>query len=280
MNIYFYFFVVATSVCLLVEGRPAGNGPKIVGGKDAVDGQFPYHLEIEYFGSLGWKHMCGATLVTPFYAITAAKCVNTINVINLRVWAGLLVREDYILTNAQQLSISNIKVHEDYNEFLSGLPHDIAVLRFAWAADISRSNIDVALLPPDDTNEYLQGGCVIIGWGRFSLEQTFASTLQYAETQTISNEDCRDRMLGQDGKDILNTHICTMSDPLGVGVCSGDSGSPLLCGASEAQPDPKYVVGISSWTVIVNGYCNENYPSVFTRVSKYLDWISTNVPGL
>jgi len=280
MNIYLYFFVVATSVGLLVEGRPADSAPKILGGQDAVDGQFPYHLEMEYFGSLGWKHICGAVLLTPFYALTGAKCVNTVNVINIRVWAGLLERENYTLTNAQQISVNNIKIHESYSEFVSGLPYDIAVLRFAWAADVSRPNIGVALLPPDDSNTFIQGGCTIIGWGRFSLDQSFAPVLQYATVTAIANGDCADRMLGQDGKDILDVHICTLSDPPGVGACSGDSGSPLLCGASEDQPDPQYVVGISSWTVVVNGYCNVNYPTVYTRVSKLLGWISTNVPGL
>jgi len=289
MNFYSLFIVAATSVGLLAEGKPAVSSlaksnlppsglPKIIGGQDAIDGQFPYHLELEYFGSLGWKHSCGAVLLTPMYAMTGAKCVNNINVVNIRLWAGLFVREDYVLTNAQQLSVNNVKVHDDYNEFISGLPNDIAILTFAWAADLSRPNIDVALLPPDDTNEFTQAGCTIIGWGRFSEEQTFAWSLQYADINVISNSDCSTRMTGLDGKKIESTHICVESDPQAVVACSGDAGSPLLCGPSESETSPQYVVGITSWSVMNQSYCNAFYPSVYTRISKYLDWIAANTP--
>lgn len=61
-------------------------------------------------------------------------------------------------------------------------------------------------------------------------------------------------------------------------MLQGDSGSPVICGATETSTDPMYVAGIASWTVMVNGYCNENYPTVYTRIGFVRDWIRDSTP--
>lgn len=55
--------------------------------------------------------------------------------------------------------------------------------------------------------------------------------------------------------------ICASRD-IGIGVCDGDSGSPLVI-------DGK-LVGIATWTITPCGYGD---PSAFTRISPFLDWI-------
>ena len=68
-----------------VTASPVGDGaavspgrvPRIIGGSETAVGEFPFMLELEYYGSLGWKHQCGAVLIAEYYAITGAKCVAT-----------------------------------------------------------------------------------------------------------------------------------------------------------------------------------------------------------
>ena len=55
---------------------PHGPISYIVGGENATDGQFPAQLSVEYLGSLGWGHQCGAVLYKDKYALTAAHCVD------------------------------------------------------------------------------------------------------------------------------------------------------------------------------------------------------------
>jgi secreted trypsin-like serine protease len=252
--------------------------PRIIGGTDASDGEFPYMLELEYYGSLGWLHQCGAVLLDARHAISGAKCVASSNVINLRLWAGMLIRANYTVTNSQQISLSSVAVHPLYNEYNSGLPYDISVLTFSWDADLTRYNVEVATLPPDDSLNFVGSTCTIIGWGRFSDEQSMSFTLLKADQVVISNADCTAAMTGVSNSQISDVHICVESIPAGNGgICSGDAGSPVICEASYGGgATASYVVGLSSWTVMQNYMCNVYYPGVATRVGHVLDWIYEN----
>lgn len=65
---------------------------------------------------------------------------------------------------------------------------------------------------------------------------------------------------------IENTQLCTSGyDSLTglVGACYGDSGGPLTVGST--------LVGLVSFGY---GYCEAGFPTVFTRISHYRDWIA------
>lgn len=47
--------------------------PRIVGGQDAKDNQFPYQISIR----LNNRHICGGTIISKAYVVTAAHCVST-----------------------------------------------------------------------------------------------------------------------------------------------------------------------------------------------------------
>lgn len=51
--------------------------------------------------------------------------------------------------------------------------------------------------------------------------------------------------------------------------CQGDSGGPLLFGS----PDPKSIMGVTSFGIV----CGGATPGVYTSVYSYLDWIETVV---
>lgn len=68
------------------------------------------------------------------------------------------------------------------------------------------------------------------------------------------------------------SNVCTGPLYDGISACSGDSGGPL------AQQDTNEIVGIVSWGITPCGY--DGAPSVFTKVSSFVDFISVNVPDL
>ncbi|CAG5132321.1 unnamed protein product, partial [Candidula unifasciata] len=49
-------------------------------------------------------------------------------------------------------------------------------------------------------------------------------------------------------------------------ACMGDGGGPMMCGDNF-----EFLVGIASWAPNV---CDGEKPSVYTRVTAYLQWIS------
>jgi secreted trypsin-like serine protease len=58
--------------------------------------------------------------------------------------------------------------------------------------------------------------------------------------------------------------LCAFSDK-GVDACHGDSGGPV----SYEQNNVYYLHGITSF----GSGCGSGYPSVYTKVNRYLDWI-------
>ena len=70
---------------------------------------------------------------------------------------------------------------------------------------------------------------------------------------------------------ILPTMVCADSSEGGKGPCTGDYGSPLF------DTNNSTLVGMWSWG---NGCAVDGFPSVYTRVSSYIDWINYNLVWL
>jgi len=58
----------------------------------------------------------------------------------------------------------------------------------------------------------------------------------------------------------------------GKDSCQGDSGGPLVVRAENA--DTAIIYGIVSWGY---GCALPNLPGVYTRVTRYVDWIQSNM---
>lgn len=54
--------------------------PRIVGGRDAEINQFPYQISLRLYN----QHICGGSIISKNYIITAAHCVSTFSGNSLR----------------------------------------------------------------------------------------------------------------------------------------------------------------------------------------------------
>ena len=67
--------------------------------------------------------------------------------------------------------------------------------------------------------------------------------------------------------------ICAGDEDGGESICGGDSGGPLIVPKSSTD-DTAVVIGASSFVSGAAYGCGaKRYPSVFTYVTNYLDWI-------
>jgi len=257
---------------------PRGPTSHIVGGETASLGQWPSQLTMEYRGSLDWTHECGAVLINTHYALTCAHCVDGIPYSDLRFKGGLIWRNDTSPDNGQLLIVASVLKHPDYNGFEAGVPNDLAIVTFLSPADVSGPNLKNAILPPDDTNRFNHKACWVSGFGRVDDNYRYSQSLQYRQMDSIENDECAQRFSGVFRAEVLPTHLCVTAEPAADGPCNGDSGSPLHCHPSETDTTVLYQVSIMSWNAAVGGQCNLAFPTVSTRLSKYLDWLNTNTP--
>jgi secreted trypsin-like serine protease len=93
--------------------------------------------------------------------------------------------------------------------------------------------------------------------------------LREAINKIYKNSDCQRQLYTEITEDML----CAKTDVFearGVSVAHfrGNDGGPLVIRAGDNVQQ----VGIKSWA-----YEGQQYPSVFTRVDKYLTWIKDNL---
>ena len=89
------------------------KGPKIVGGQDAADGEFPHQVQVRS-ASTGFSLMCGGSVLNQEYVITAAHCCYGILPRNIHVVAGGTLRIEPEPGEEQKSDVKKIIVHEDY----------------------------------------------------------------------------------------------------------------------------------------------------------------------
>lgn len=68
---------------------------------------------------------------------------------------------------------------------------------------------------------------------------------------------------------ILETQICASNPKTFGDTCQGDSGGPI----EFMKNNLHYVYGITSYGLS----CGSDFPSIYTRVDEYLDWLKDNM---
>ncbi|XP_050465746.1 chymotrypsin-1-like [Cataglyphis hispanica] len=240
-------------VCLLfvalvyaVQGAPS---PRIVGGKDAPIGKFPYQISLRYLNA----HTCGGSILNTRTVLTAAHCVAGLEKqLNfLSVHAGT----NYLNETGYMFKVANITINENYNG--AQLTNDIALIHLATPI---KYNAVVQPIKLATTDNDLEGKpCTLSGWGTTKLGGIPPNSLQEIDLMIYPQKKCNSVY-----PNVISSHICTLTKA-GQGACHGDSGSPLVSNGSQ--------VGIVSF----GSPCAVGYPDVFTRVSSFTSWIITNI---
>ncbi|XP_061446252.1 serine protease 33-like isoform X1 [Rhineura floridana] len=252
-------------------GWPQMFSPRIIGGKKADEGEWPWQASIRK----NRIHMCGGSLISSQWVVTAAHCFEgRLNLPEFRVNLGEYELPKPAPTMVSS-AVSQIIVHPSYAG--EGLSADIALMQLKEAVNFSRTILPVCLPSTSDPDTFPVGMvCWVTGWGLISADGYFiARSLQELEVPILGVEEC-DQMFHEDSngtETVPQGHRLIYKDMICAGypdgkkdTCQGDSGGPLVC----KQNGIWFLAGVVSFGL---DCAKPKRPGIHTRVTSYLDWI-------
>ncbi|XP_045488738.1 chymotrypsin-1-like [Pieris rapae] len=245
----------------LFEGETNNDlDSRVIGGEDAADSSAPYIASIRRFlfeGLTETMHICGGTILTQKWILTAAHCTFRVPTHTVQVMVGTNKRT----SGGNSYDVNSIVTHEDYNA--NTLKNDISLLKIVGSIKFD-TNIQPIKLPTSDIGAGAM--CTLKGWGKTDSQVAPENLQVVYNLTTIYVEECNRRLDNVSKKflPIIDKQLCTLNKER-KGTCKGDSGGPLISGGVQ--------VGIVSWGVP----CAKGKPDVYTRVYCYVKWINNYI---
>nr|XP_012227219.1 PREDICTED: serine protease nudel [Linepithema humile] len=233
---------------------------RVVGGRASQPTAWPSLVAIYRDGHFH----CGGVIITEFYVLTAAHCMEEYQTHYFEVQAGILRRFSFSPT-AQSRVAKYVIIYSSFEN--RHMQNDVAIIMLdrpflfnRWVRQICLPNLSTA------GNDWAKGPmpqskCIAIGWGATKEYGPDPDNLREVEVPILPN--CK-RVIDQN-----SATICAGFYEGGYDACQGDSGGPLMCRNPNLESQ-WYVAGIISHG---EGCARPNEPGVYMKVSYFMDWI-------
>ncbi|CAK1547607.1 unnamed protein product [Leptosia nina] len=264
--------------------RKLGYTQLIVNGDVTQAGDWPWHVAIYRLDKNSLKYICGGTLISKNYVLTAAHCT-TIHGAPLLPEILSVVLGKYNLIGGDVGSIErevhSITVHEEFT--LPYLHNDIALLKLKTEVTFS-DYIQPSCLWYKGAYEQLPGHKIngtVVGWG-FDQTDSLSSKLNKATFLKLSEGNCIKKNPLLYATILTDKKFCAKGND-GTSPCNGDSGGGFHVFVPDTPQDSSpsaigswHVRGIVSVTARRNDapICDPDQYTVFTDVAKFTDWIN------
>lgn len=235
--------------------------PRIVNGfPSSKRGEFPFYVLLELTERFYPKEnfICGATLISETFVLTAAHCLHE-NVTKVLIHLGSLRQGEH--EKGRHVFFARKKhfyLHPEWDR--ENMLNDIALIKLSRPAAYSRLIQPVKL--PNICDLPSEKEMIAIGNGYNETHGDRAEILQYTTLITVPYSKCAEYYDLFDSESIL----CARGNENGSSICRGDSGGALI------DPIDHQIFGISSFVDHDKG-CS-GAPQGFTNVISYLPWIS------
>ncbi|XP_014289432.1 venom serine protease [Halyomorpha halys] len=235
------------------------SSKRIVGGRETGINEFPFMVSI--VNAKLRSHACGGSIISSRYVLTAAHCLEVLDV----AFTGLLVGEHNMSTGSET-SVTRLHraaqfiIHPAYNSSTSW--NDIGLILSATPFAFSLRVGPVCL--PFNRPALPQVGDLLtaLGWGTIFFGGPTSEVLQKVQLEVVPERTC---IAAFNRSASSGKQVCTFTP--GKDTCQMDSGGPLV--AHDVRTARMMLSSIVSF----GGACGDEKPAVNTRVASYLDWI-------
>ncbi|KAK0069914.1 neurotrypsin [Biomphalaria pfeifferi] len=226
-------------------------------------GARPFEASLQVFvPAYGWRHYCTAAIIDDCKVLAPAHCLTLFPEFSLRVQVGVLdfktTPEDF----SQFINISDVYLHEDYEEGIRSIVNDIG-FGFLSQTLVFNEHVQPAKIT---LSRKVMRNCLMYGRGSVIVDGPLYSVPLETEVRIKPYKICQP-VHQQLGFEMTYKQVClerNSSNYLDVLPCLADGGGLLLCGREH-----DYLAGIASYTF----FCQEHLPAVYTQLVSYFAWI-------
>ncbi len=250
---------------LLLISATVHGSERIVGGTEALPGEFPYlvSLRLPLNEDRSFRHVCGGSIIADRWILTAAVCFP---VVGAKIILGehVLNAED---AGEVEYFVTRVYSHHDLS---TTLRNNLALVKVDREIDLSL--FPAVTLPTINYATPVGTSCTLAGWGQLDgdeiLNENPSNVLQKATIPIVDNSICADGF-AQAGVGYLfneEVELCagTASEAMnGPDACFYDQGGPLICNDQQIG----LVSTITSCGAITN----------YVEIAKYVDWIDLTI---